>query len=69
MDILNENDEKMYYLGLYAIISADSKKQLENDVVAFCAAAEGDGFSFWPARWEQLRLSIRPCLWADVTVT
>ena len=25
MDILNENDEKMYYLGLYAIISADSK--------------------------------------------
>ena len=54
MDILNENDEKMYYLGLYAIISADSKKQLENDVVAFCAAAEGDGFSFWPARWEQL---------------
>ena len=22
--------------------------------MAFCAAAEGDGFSFWPARWEQL---------------
>lgn len=56
MDILNENDEKMYYLGLYAVITAENKKQLENDVVAFCAAAEGDGFSFRPARWEQLEV-------------
>lgn len=56
MDILNENDEKMYYLGIYAVISAESKKKLENDVVAFLAAAEGDGFSFQPARWEQLEV-------------
>lgn len=54
MDILNENDEKMFYLGFYAVISADSKAELDNAVVAFCSAAEGEGFKFEPAYWEQL---------------
>lgn len=54
MDIVNENDEKMFYLGIYAVISAGSKKQLENDVTAFCSMAEGEGFSFEPAIWEQI---------------
>lgn len=54
LDILNENDEKLFYVGLYAVISADSKAELENDVVAFCSTAEGEGFRFEPAYWEQM---------------
>ncbi len=56
LDILNENDEKMFYLGVYAVISAGSKEALENDVVAFTSMAEGEGFIFQPAAWEQLEV-------------
>lgn len=54
MDILNENDEKMFYVGAYAILTADSLTGLENDVVAFCQTAESEGFVFQPARWNQI---------------
>lgn len=53
MDILNDNDEKMFYLGIYAVLSAKSREQLEHDCVAFLSTAEGEGFSFEPARYEQ----------------
>jgi hypothetical protein len=56
MDIINENDEKMFYLGLYAVITADSRTELDNAVVAFCAAAAADGFQFEPAYWKQLEV-------------
>lgn len=54
LDILSENDEKMFYTGFYAVISADSMTELENAVVAFCSTAEGEGFKFEPAWWEQM---------------
>jgi len=54
MDILNENDEKMFYVGVYAILTAGSLTGLENDVVAFCQTAESEGFVFRPARWMQI---------------
>ncbi len=54
MDILNENDEKMFYVGVYAILTADSMTGLENDVVAFCQTAESEGFVFQPTRWLQI---------------
>ena len=54
LDIMNENNEKFFYVGLYAVISASSREQLDNDVLAFTTAAEGEGFSFAPAWYEQL---------------
>ncbi len=54
LDILNDNNEKMYYLGLYAILTADSKTELENAVTSFCSIAQGEGFQFIPARWQQI---------------
>lgn len=54
LDIMNENDEKMFYVGLYAIMIAHSKAELENDIVSFCSIAEGEGLHFLPARWQQL---------------
>lgn len=54
MDILNDNDEKMFYVGVYAVLSAKSRAQLEHDCVSFLSSAEGEGFSFVPARYEQI---------------
>lgn len=54
LDILNDNDEKLYYLGVYAILSANSKEQLEHDATAFLSTAEGEGVSFSVAKWEQI---------------
>jgi len=54
MDIINENDEKLFYVGIYATISARSKQELENHVTAFCSIAEGEGFYFQPAYWQQI---------------
>lgn len=54
LDILNENDEKMYYVGVYAVLSAGNKTELENNVVSFCSMAEGEGFLFKPAMLEQI---------------
>ncbi len=54
LDTLSENDEKMFYTGLYVVISADSRAELENAVVAFLSVAEGEGFKFEEAIWEQM---------------
>ena len=54
LDIMNENNEKFFYVGLYAVISAPSRTQLENDVLSFLTVAEGEGFSFVPAYYEQI---------------
>ena len=54
LDIMNENNEKFFYVGLYAVISAPTRSQLENDVLSFMTVAEGEGFSFVPAYYEQI---------------
>ncbi len=54
MDIANEEDEKMFYVGILAIISSETQKDLENDTVSFCQSAETEGFIFQHARWNQL---------------
>lgn len=56
LDVVNENDEKMFYVGLYAVLTAGSKEELENAVVSFTGTAEGEGFTFKPAIWEQLEV-------------
>lgn len=53
-DLSNENDEKLFYQGLYAVIIAESKKELESTSVSFCSIAQGQGFLFKPALWEQI---------------
>lgn len=54
LDIMNDNNEKFFYVGLYAVISSSSRSQLENDVLSFLTVAEGEGFSFVPAYFEQI---------------
>ncbi len=54
LDVINDNNEKMFYVAMYVTISADTKKDLENNVVAFLSAAEGEGFHFSDAIWEQI---------------
>lgn len=54
MDIVSENDEKLFYVGIYATLSAGSKQELENQVTAFCSIAEGEGFYFEQAYWQQI---------------
>ena len=56
LDIMNDNNEKFFYVGIYAVISAMSRVQLENDVLSFLTVAEGEGFSFVPAIYEQLEV-------------
>ncbi len=53
-DIVINRDENMFYVALYAVISADSLRELERSVTAFSSTADGLGLSFRPARWNQL---------------
>ncbi len=54
MDIVNEEDETMFYVGVSAVISADSYEELERDCTSFLAKAKGVKLSMQPARWNQL---------------
>ena len=54
LDIMNENNEKFFYVGIYAVISAPSRQQLENDCLAFTTVAVGEGLTFAPAYYEQI---------------
>ncbi len=54
LDTLSENDEKMFYTGFYVVISADTRVELESAVVAFLSVADGEGFKFEDAVWEQI---------------
>jgi len=54
MDIINNNDEKMFYTGIYAVIAASNMSDLESDVVAFQNTAEGEGFIFDPVYYQQI---------------
>lgn len=53
-DILNDNNESLYYAGVYALISAESKKELDNACMTFTQAAEGEGFVFRPVMFNQM---------------
>lgn len=53
MDILNDNNESLYYVGIYALISAATKKELDNMCVTFAQTAEGEGFIFKPVMHNQ----------------
>lgn len=56
-DLLNQfnnNNTKLYYAGVYAVISAGSKKELENRVNSFLHLADGENFSFRGAVYEQV---------------
>ena len=59
MDTVNDNNERMFYVGVYAVINGSSRKELENNVTTFTAAAEGEGFHFMPAYLHQLVRSIQ----------
>ena len=33
--VINDNNEKMFYVGVYAVINAQTRKELENNVTSF----------------------------------
>lgn len=53
MDVLNDNNESLYYVGLYVVLSAPTKKELENISLTFTQMAEGEAFYFKPAMFKQ----------------
>ena len=63
LDVINDNNERMFYVGVYVVINAPTRKELENNVTAFCSAAEGEGFHFEPVYWEQIEAfhTASPC--------
>ena len=63
LDVINDNNERMFYVGVYAVINAPTRKELENNVTTFCSAAEGEGFHFEPVYWEQMEAfhTASPC--------
>lgn len=54
LDVINDNNERMFYVGVYVVINAASRKELDNNVTAFCSTAEGEGFHFEPVILNQL---------------
>ena len=54
LDVMGDNNERLFYLGIYVVINAASKTELENDVTAFLSRAEGEGFRFEPAYYRQM---------------
>ena len=63
LDVINDNNERMFYVGVYVVINAPTRKELENNITAFCSAAEGEGFHFEPVYWEQVEAfhTASPC--------
>ena len=54
MNIINSNDEKMFYTGIYAVFSASTKAELDAHVTSFTAKASGLNFIFTPAWVQQI---------------
>lgn len=53
MDVLSDNNESLYYVAPYVVLSADTKRELDNISLTFTQAAEGKGFYFEPAWFKQ----------------
>ena len=53
-DVITNQDENLFYVALYAVVSADSLSALERSVTTFMSTAEGEGFRFRPASQNQL---------------
>ena len=46
LDVLNDNNEKLFYVAIYAVVNGATRQELESNVIAFCSAAEGEGLHF-----------------------
>lgn len=54
LNILTENDENMFYMGLYVVISASSKEELENNVLSINTISSNYSVELEPMMWNQL---------------
>ena len=54
LDIMNENDEKMFYMALYVVVIGNSMEELENNVLSICSKAENRRVRLEPAMWNQM---------------
>jgi len=54
LDIMNENDEKMFYMALYVVVIGNSMEELENHVLSICSKAENRRVRLEPAMWNQM---------------
>lgn len=53
-DVITNQDENLFYVALYAVVSAENLNALERSVTTFTSTAEGEGFRFRPASQNQL---------------
>lgn len=54
LDILTDNDERLSYMALYVVVIADSKKELESNVISISTTADNYSVKLEPAYWNQL---------------
>lgn len=61
MDIMTENDERLFYLGIYVTVIAQSKEELEANVLSLVTMASNYSLSLEPAWWNQMN-ALNTCL-------
>lgn len=54
IDLMDENDERIFYLGLYITITASSMAELEERVLDLNTRARNYSFELEPAMWRQM---------------
>ena len=54
LDIARENDENMFYAGIYFIITARDKESLEGSIMNMKSIAESYAFEIEPAYMQQV---------------
>ena len=61
MDIMTENDEKLFYLGIYVAVIARSMEELEANVLSLTTTAANYSLKLEPAWWNQMD-ALNTCL-------
>jgi hypothetical protein len=61
LDILAENEEKLFYMGLYVTVTAATKKDLDSHVLSLCTTAANHRVELVPALFDQLN-ALHTCL-------
>lgn len=55
LDIVRLNDENMYYVGLYVVVTAKTEEELASNVMNIQSIGKGHSLTFEPHIWNQLQ--------------